>query len=257
MMDDPDLSRHRVLSSVISSICLVQGFKNVEAFALETLTELLKTFLLQLSLQTKHFAELQGRTESNYHDLASSLIELGIDLVSLFKYICKVNIRIPPNTIANPPLIPIPNQPKMLSVAQPRAHPTYIQEHFPAFPEPHTYIQTEVEVNNDKDYQKLRELISAQKLNIEKALVKYKIKSDIKSTTAIVKDDHSDDTSFHVIENKPCIFPYLRAIIPPDDVDLSEDVLDDVAEDCNEEKTMEEDLIDQFNIDSDNAEIIL
>ena len=57
--------------------------------------------LLQLSLQTKHFAELQGRTEANYHDLASSLIELGIDQVSFFKYICKVNIRIPPNTIAN------------------------------------------------------------------------------------------------------------------------------------------------------------
>lgn len=112
-------------------------------------------------------------------------------------------------------------------------------------------------MNNDKDYQKLRELISAQKLNIEKALVKFKIKSDIKSTTAIIKDDQSDDTSFHLIENKPSVFPYLRAILPHDDVDLSEDVLDSVVVDCDEERPMEEDPVSQLNTDSDNAEFTL
>lgn len=89
--------------------------------------------------------------------------------------------------------------------------------------------------------------------------MKYKIKSDIKSTISIVKDDQSDDTSFHLIENKPSVFPYLRAILPPDELDTIEDVVEEinVVEDCNAEKPMEEDPIEQLNTDSDNTEFIL
>ena len=43
--------------------------------------------IYQLSLQVKCYAELQTRTEPNYHDLAAAFIDLGIDLNSFFKFI--------------------------------------------------------------------------------------------------------------------------------------------------------------------------
>ena len=42
-MDNPELVRHRLISSVISTICQTSGFDEVESFALETLTELHKS----------------------------------------------------------------------------------------------------------------------------------------------------------------------------------------------------------------------
>lgn len=40
-MDDPNVARHRVLSSIVSSLCINSGFVEIETFALETLTEML------------------------------------------------------------------------------------------------------------------------------------------------------------------------------------------------------------------------
>ena len=42
-MDDPDVSRRRIISSVISNICLNAGFIKTEIFALETLAEMFTT----------------------------------------------------------------------------------------------------------------------------------------------------------------------------------------------------------------------
>lgn len=41
--DDPDSNRHRNLSSMICAISETHGFTSIEAFALETLTELMKS----------------------------------------------------------------------------------------------------------------------------------------------------------------------------------------------------------------------
>ncbi len=39
-MDDPDISRRKLISSVVSNICLNVGFQKSEAYALETLCEM-------------------------------------------------------------------------------------------------------------------------------------------------------------------------------------------------------------------------
>ena len=44
-----------------------------------------------MSIQTKLYSELTGRTEANLHDVASALLELGIDFRSLFRYILQAN----------------------------------------------------------------------------------------------------------------------------------------------------------------------
>ena len=38
------------------------------------------------------------------------------------------------------------NQPRVLQVGDSKDHPSHIPEHLPAFPDPHTYIQTLVSV---------------------------------------------------------------------------------------------------------------
>lgn len=97
-MEDPEISRRRIIDSVISSICLNAGFVKTEAFALETLAEMFTScmqrlyliiliydakitlifqVICQLSIQTKLYSELTGRTEANLHDVASALLELG------------------------------------------------------------------------------------------------------------------------------------------------------------------------------------
>ena len=106
-MDDPNICYRRILASMVSNLAINTGFVEIETSVLETLTEVLsacKTLcfnqiqlfnsfsnflkvIYQLSLQTKFYAELQTRTEPNYHDVASALIDLGVDLNSLFKFI--------------------------------------------------------------------------------------------------------------------------------------------------------------------------
>ena len=96
----------------------------------------------------------------------------------------------------------MPNQPAILHVAKARPHPNYIFEHFPEFPDPHTYIHTETEVTNEKEYQKSREIISNQRLNIERALVKLKIKSNPKESCSIFNDDLLKEPTMCLLENK-------------------------------------------------------
>ena len=49
--------------------------------------------------------------------------------------------------------------PRTLQAGQKRSHPSYIQDHYPSFPDPHTYIRTAVGthllqllIRNESDY---------------------------------------------------------------------------------------------------------
>ena len=112
------------------------------------------------------------------------------------------------------PTAPAPSQPAILHVAKSRPHPNYIFEHFPEFPDPHTYNHTETEVTNDKEYQKSRETIALQRLNIERALVKYKIRSNPKESYSIFNDDPLKEPTLALLENKITPEGYLSGLLP-------------------------------------------
>jgi hypothetical protein len=59
-------------------------------------------------------------------------------------------------------------------------------------------------VTNEKEYQKSREIISNQRLNIERALVKFKIKSNPKESCSIFNDDQLllKEPTMSLLENK-------------------------------------------------------
>ncbi len=74
-------------------------------------------------------------------------------------------------------------------------------------------MHSKVEINNDKDYQKTREIISSQKLNMERALVRFKIKSDPKKAFSLFNEDPMHDSIFFIIENDPTQYSYLNAFV--------------------------------------------
>jgi len=160
--------------------------------------------IYQLSIQTKLYSELSGHTEATLHDVASALMELGIDFRSLFKYIISCNLN-KIRRVAQPAVTAIPQPPPILHTSKARPHLNYIHEHFPLFPDPHTYIVTESGISNEKEYQKTREIIAQQKLNIEKALVKFKLKNELNKypgkELSIFHED-TKDTVFMLIKNE-------------------------------------------------------
>ncbi len=54
-MDDPEISRRRIISSVISNICLNAGFVKSEIYALETLSEMFT--MCNLNLNPNYYLE--------------------------------------------------------------------------------------------------------------------------------------------------------------------------------------------------------
>jgi hypothetical protein len=54
---------------------------------------------------------------------------------------------------------------------------------------------------------------------MEKALVKYKIKSDLNSTTSLLRDEQKEDVSFYLLNNKPKTLPFLAALLSQDEFD--------------------------------------
>ena len=55
-MEDPEISRRRIIDSVISSICLNAGFMKTETFALETLAEMFTSCKIFIQFHFfKHF----------------------------------------------------------------------------------------------------------------------------------------------------------------------------------------------------------
>ncbi|CAF0728085.1 unnamed protein product [Brachionus calyciflorus] len=203
-MDEPEILRRRILHSFISNISLGHGFVSAEAFALETLAEMFIAFISQICVQTRLFAELQNRNEPTFHDLASAFIELGIDVKSLYKFTKTLNSD-KFQKIAHPAFASIQKPPAILHVIKPRPHLGYIYDHFPPFPDPHTYIQTECGSKSEREYQKTRELIAEQKFQIEKGLVRFRLKNQLlkyDSKELSIFNEDTKDTSFMIIRNE-------------------------------------------------------
>lgn len=204
-MDDSDLARSRILSSVVASLCLSNGFGRAEASAIEMLSGMLNAFIGQLLTQVKLFAELQGRTEPNLHDVASGFIEIGIDLKSLMRYIRRVSYK-QFLKIQAPSAASINQQPHILHTSKAKPHPVYISDNFPSFPDPYTYIVTKTKLNNEIEYQRVREILAQQKINIERSLIKFKIKNNLlkfDTKTLSVQNQENEELSFLLIKNEP------------------------------------------------------
>uniref|UniRef100_A0AAX7UN14 Transcription initiation factor TFIID subunit 8 n=1 Tax=Astatotilapia calliptera TaxID=8154 RepID=A0AAX7UN14_ASTCA len=176
------LARRRTLQVVVSALLTESGFESAEKAAVETLTEMLQSYITEIGRCAKAYCEHTARSVPTLSDTVVTLIEM----------------------VTNAPVTP-----KALSAGQKRTHPAHIPSHFPEFPDPHTYIKTPTFREPVSDYQVVREKAATQRRDVERALTRFIAKTG--ETQSLFKDDI---TTFPLIAAQPSTIPYLSALLP-------------------------------------------
>jgi len=210
-----DLPYRRLLKVSVCALLTEAGFTAAEDDALETLTEMLQSFMTELGRSAKGLCELSGRTEPVVGDVIVALIEMGQNVSRIPPYARRLNKTLIPNPQPSGPVA----ESKRLQVGTKRPRPAHIPEYLPEFPDPHTYIKTSTYKPPVSEYQVIREKASAQKRDTERALTRFIAKTG--DTENLFPDD---PYAFPLIANKPKPLPYLDALLPKDsDVDSEQD----------------------------------
>ncbi|XP_053310235.1 transcription initiation factor TFIID subunit 8 isoform X1 [Spea bombifrons] len=199
------LARRRTLQVVVSSLLTEAGFESAEKAVVETLTEMLQSYLYEIGRSAKSYCEHTARTQPSLPDIVVALIEMGFSVDTLPAY-AKRSQRM---VITAPPVTNQPVTPKALSAGQNRPHPSHIPSHLPEFPDPHSYIKTPTSREPLCDYQVLREKAASQRRDVERALTRFMAKTG--ETQTLFKDDTS---TFPLIAARPLSIPYLNALLP-------------------------------------------
>uniref|UniRef100_A0A8C7GVY9 Transcription initiation factor TFIID subunit 8 n=1 Tax=Oncorhynchus kisutch TaxID=8019 RepID=A0A8C7GVY9_ONCKI len=175
------LARRRTLQVVVSSLLTECGFESAEKATVESLTEMIQSYISEVGRCAKAYCEHTARITPTLSDF---------------------NLRKTP--VTNAPVIP-----KALIAGQKRTHPSHIPSHFPEFPDPHTYIKTPTFREPVSDYQVVRERAASQRRDVERALTRFMAKTG--ETQSLFKDDV---TAFPLIAERPSSIPYLSALLP-------------------------------------------
>ncbi|XP_077190693.1 transcription initiation factor TFIID subunit 8 isoform X1 [Paroedura picta] len=203
--DNYFLARRRTLQVVVSSLLTEAGFESAEKAAVETMTEMIQSYISEIGRSAKSFCEHTARTQPTLSDIVVTLVEMGFNVETLPAY-AKRSQRM---VITAPPVTNQPVTPKALTAGQNKPHPSHIPSHFPEFPDPHTYIKTPTYREPVQDYQILREKAASQRRDVERALTRFMAKTG--ETQSLFKDDVS---TFPLIAARPFAIPYLTALLP-------------------------------------------
>uniref|UniRef100_A0A1A8FHG9 Transcription initiation factor TFIID subunit 8 n=2 Tax=Nothobranchius korthausae TaxID=1143690 RepID=A0A1A8FHG9_9TELE len=199
------LARRRTLQVVVSALLTESGFESAEKAAVETLTEMMQSYISEIGRCAKAYCEHTARSVPTLSDAVVTLIEMGFNVDTLPVY-AKRSQRM---VITAPPVTNTPTTPKSLSAGHKRTHPPHIPSHFPEFPDPHTYIKTPTFREPVSEYQVVREKAANQRRDVERALTRFIAKTG--ETQSLFKDDV---TAFPLIAARPSTIPYLSALLP-------------------------------------------
>ena len=203
-------TRRKILNHVVCSILVECGYDTCEKQALETITEMLQSFIVEVGESARNYCELSGRTEPLIADVIVALINMGIKLDNLETYGKRMN-----RTVLPP--LQQQTQSKQLNILQAgvkQSHPSHIPSYLPPFPDPHAYIRTPTHKQPVTEYEAIREKAATQKRDIERALTRF---------IAKIGDTHSlflteDNSMFPLVACKPQFPSYLSALLPQDQV---------------------------------------
>ncbi|XP_053687843.1 transcription initiation factor TFIID subunit 8-like [Sabethes cyaneus] len=203
-------ARRKYLSMAVSSELIERGVESAEREIVETLTEMMQSFIVELGQTARNYCELAGRTQPVVGDVVIALINMGISVKGMEAY-AKREGR---------PMLPAPQQAQaqkqlgILQAGQKNSHPSHIPYYFPALPDPHAYIRTPTYKQPVTEYEAIREKAASQKRDIEKALTRFLAKtSEVHSLF-----DNEDSPMFPLIACKPSFPPYLQALNPTDQI---------------------------------------
>lgn len=199
------LARRRTLQVVVSALLTECGFESAEKAAVESLTEMMQSYITEIGRCAKAYCEHTARSVPTLSDTVAALVEMGFNVHTLSVY-AKRSQRM---VITAPPVTNPPVTPKALVAGLKRTHPPYIPSHFPEFPDPHTYIKTPTFREPVSDYQVVREKAASQRRDVERALTRFMAKTG--ETQSLFKDDI---TAFPLIAARPTSIPYLSALLP-------------------------------------------
>uniref|UniRef100_A0A182R170 Transcription initiation factor TFIID subunit 8 n=1 Tax=Anopheles farauti TaxID=69004 RepID=A0A182R170_9DIPT len=204
------LARRRFLTIAISSQLEELGFSTAHKDALETLTEMMQSFLVELGSSARNYCELAGRTQPVIGDVVVALVNMGISIRGLDTFAKREGRHVLP-----PPQQALAQkQQSILQAGQKISHPSHIPNHLPPFPDPHAYIRTPTHKQPVTEYEVIREKAAQQQRDVERALTKFLAKtSEIDSLF-----DNEENPMFPLIACKPSFPPYLQALNPSDQI---------------------------------------
>jgi len=201
----------RALQASVAALCTEAGFTSADKAALESLTEMLQSFLVELGRSSRAFAELSSRVEPIVGDVMMSLVEMGIRVDSIIGYaLSSGRITLPALCVGVPPKLT-----SLLQVGEKKSHPLHIPDNLPLFPDTHAYIKTPTHKQPITEYEAIREKTAQQKRDVEKAITRFKAK-----TTNTYNLFSGDDTGgFHIAACEAERAAYLLALLPSDCMD--------------------------------------
>lgn len=204
------IARRRFLTMAVSTELLEHDFETADRECVETLAEMMQSFIVELGQSARNYCELAGRTQPVIGDIVISLINMGVSVKGLETYARREGR----NVLPQPQQAQAQKQLGILQAGQKNSHPSHIPSYLPALPDPHAYIRTPTYKQPVTEYEAIREKAASQKRDIEKALTKFLAKtSDVHSLF-----DNEDNPMFPLIACKPFFPPYMLALNPTDQI---------------------------------------
>jgi len=222
-----DSESHKILlRNSVAAISKQTGFEYVQSGALELLTHMLSNFLNELCCTSRDICEHSGRSIITLGDAHVGLINMGLKMIEFYDYLKSY----PSSTkifVQEFRPITTSKSTSIFHVNEPQPHPSHFPSFLPPFPDPHTYIRTEISDEVDSNYMKVRCLQAKNRRAMENNLVNYA--SIIYSTTSLFQElEKHEDTDFKT-KNAPMILlpfkedqSYLSGLVT-EDVDVEED----------------------------------
>ncbi|XP_015597558.1 transcription initiation factor TFIID subunit 8 [Cephus cinctus] len=203
-------TRRLVLNYAVSSILMECGFESCEKQALETLTEMIQSFIVEVGESSRNYCELASRTEPLIADVILALINMGIRVDGIDTYGKRSSRTVLPSLQQQTQS----KQLNMLQAGVKLGHPSHIPNHLPAFPDPHAYIRTPTHKQPVTEYEAIREKAASQKRDIERALTRFIAKTGETHSLFLTEDN----SMFPLIACEPQFPSYLSALLPQDQV---------------------------------------
>lgn len=144
-------SYRQCLKMGVASLLLELGFDASSPTALETLTEILQSFLVELGRSSRSFTEVACRAEPLPADVLLALSEMGQSTAGIREYAFRVGRR----TMPAPGVAQPVKTTSILSTGDRKKHRPggIIPEHFLEFPDSHSYTRTPTHKQPVTDYE--------------------------------------------------------------------------------------------------------